>query len=174
MCFPWNFPHSLWLLLFVWCIHSFFQSNTSHIYIYCHCSSLLYICVVVSKIENHDNFFPDSWSGQPRWQSPVRQASATLDPGQCWFTDCIGKLLQGSASRPGHHPRGAASPETAGKHLAAPQSAAAPAPAALRLSAGRPTGTHIYIHIFKFMHTLFMILFICSASLLKYAVQDQT
>lgn len=80
--------------------------------------------------------------GEPRWQNPVRQATATFDPGQCRFSDGISKLLQGSAPRPGYHPRGAASSETAGKYLAAPQSEAAPTSAALCLSTGRPTGTH--------------------------------
>lgn len=78
--------------------------------------------------------------GKPRREVSAGQTAATFDPRKCRFTHGFGQLLQGRAPRPRHHSRGVASPEAAGEHLAAPQSAPAPASAAVCLSAGRSAG----------------------------------
>lgn len=75
-------------------------------------------------------------TGKPGWKVTVGQASTPFDPRKRRFLNGVGELLQGCASRLRHHPRGAAPPEAAGKHLAASQSPPAPTPAALCFPAG--------------------------------------
>lgn len=81
-------------------------------------------------------------AGESRRQSLIGQTTAASHSWWRRFTDGHRQLLQGRAPRPRHHPRGPASPEAAGEHLATPKGPSAPAPAAVCVSAGRPTGKH--------------------------------
>lgn len=92
------------------------------------------------KPRTSDNRPCVSWAGEPGRQVAPRQAPAAADSRQLRLPDGLRQLLQGGAPRPRRHPRGAAPPAAARKHLAAPQGPAAPAAAALCLPAGRAAG----------------------------------
>lgn len=81
-----------------------------------------------------------SWAGEPGREVPPRQAAAAADARQLRLPDGLRQLLQGRAPRARCHPRGAAPPAAARKHLAAPQGPAPPAAAAVCLPAGRAAG----------------------------------
>lgn len=80
-------------------------------------------------------------TGQPGRQSTAGCAAAAPESRELRVPHSHSQLLQGSAPGAGRGARSAAPPAAAREHLAAPQGAAPPAPAALRLPAGCPAGT---------------------------------
>lgn len=85
-------------------------------------------------------------TGQPGRQSTAGCAAAAPESRELWVTHSHSQLLQGGAPGAGCGARGVAPPAAAWEYLAAPQGAAPPAPAALRLPAGCPAGNTLRPH----------------------------